>query len=119
VYLPVEVIMELERHGAWQVAEQVRGLEKGLVFPSTVGGYRVPVVLKQPLQRCCARAGIAKRLTSHCLLVTTNNLVRQAAGDAAARAMVGHATPGECQGCCRMKAHARASNDRDESRARA
>ena len=93
VYLPAEVVSELQRHRAWQIAEQVAGLDKGLVFPSTKGGYRAPSVLKKPLARCCERAGIDKHLTSHCLRVTTNNLVRQAAGDAAARAMVGHATP--------------------------
>jgi integrase len=49
-------------------------------------------MLQKPLTRCCQRAGIRKHITPHCLRVTTNNLVRQAAGDAAARAMVGHAT---------------------------
>jgi hypothetical protein len=52
----------------------------GSVFPS-----------RAPSAASFKRAGINKRLTSHCMRVTSSNLIRQAAGDAAARAMVGHA----------------------------
>ena len=46
----------------------------------------------KPLQRCGVFAGVDKRLTAHCMRRTTNNLLRQAAGDTVARAMIGHAT---------------------------
>lgn len=63
-----------------------------LLFPSSRGTHRFPAMLKAPLARCCARAGVTKRLAAHCLRKTANNLIRQAAGDVVARAMVGHAT---------------------------
>lgn len=92
VYLLPEVVTVLEAHRRWQLTEQVAGLERGLLFPARTGGYRFSNVLTKPLARCCAEAKISKHLTSHCLRVTANNLVRQSGGDAAARAMVGHAT---------------------------
>lgn len=96
VYLPAEVVSVLREHRAWLATDateraQKEGAVPGLVFPSRTGGYRAPAVLKKPLRRCCQIAGIGKHLTSHCMRMTSSNLIRQAAGDAAARAMVGHA----------------------------
>lgn len=96
VYLPPDVVEVLRQHRQWQRDEaeergELEGAIPGLVFPSRSGGYRFPNVLTKPLGRCCKIAGINKRLTSHCMRVTSSNLIRQAAGDAAARAMVGHA----------------------------
>lgn len=96
VYLPLEVVEVLRQHRAWQREQEeergeIDGAVAGLVFPSRNGRYRFPAVLTKPLARCCHAAGINKRLTSHCMRVTSSNLIRQAAGDAAARAMVGHA----------------------------
>lgn len=96
VYLPAEVVGVLHDHREWQ-RQQVEengerdGAVPGLLFPSRLGGYRFSSVLTKPLLRCCQVAGIDKKLTSHCMRVTSSNLIRQAAGDAAARAMVGHA----------------------------
>lgn len=91
IYLPPEVIDVVRTHLEWlKTNNRVWG---DVVFPSAVGSYRYPSVLQEPLRRCCEAAGIPKRLTSHCLRKTTNNLVRKAAGDTVARAMVGHATP--------------------------
>ena len=117
VYLPPEVVEVLQAHKAWQVAEEVRGLEKGLVFPSALGGYRFPQILAKPLERCCKLAKVPKRLTAHCMRKTTNNLVRQAAGDTVARAMVGHSTEemtfrySDVDKAERAKAHAAAFED--------
>lgn len=91
IYLPAEVIEVVKAHLEW-LKEESR-IWGAVVFPSAVGSYRYPSVLAEPMRRCCEKAGIDKRLTSHCLRKTTNNLVRKAAGDTVARAMVGHATP--------------------------
>ena len=92
VYLPPSVVEVLRVHHQWQIDEEVRGLSKGLVFPAATGGYRYPQILTKPFARCCKLAKVNKRLTAHCMRKTTNNLVRQAAGDTVARAMVGHVT---------------------------
>jgi integrase len=89
--LPV-VVELLQEHRRWQVEEQVPGLELGLLFPSKTGEYRYSGVLTAPLARCCKRAGIGKHATSHIGRRTLNNLVRQVAGEVAAREMVGHVT---------------------------
>jgi integrase len=64
--------------------------ENALVFPSSCGTHRYPSVLIKPLERCCATAGVAKRLTAHSLRHTANNLIRQVGGDVAAQQMMGH-----------------------------
>jgi integrase len=86
-----EVIELLREHRAWQIENEVPGLERHLVFPSRKGGYRTPSILTKPLARCIERAGLSKRLTSHALRRTTNTLVVETAGDATARKMLGHA----------------------------
>ncbi len=97
VYVPPEVIDVLKAHKQWQEDEAVAGFEKGLVFPSKKGAYRMPQMLTKPLARCCARAGIDKHLTAHCLRHTANNLLRQATSEVVVRAMIGHATPAMTQ----------------------
>lgn len=92
VYLGPAVVDVLRGHLKWQEENVVAVLIPGLVFPTTKGGYRTPGVLMKPLRRCCARAGIQKHLSSHCLRKTANNLIRQASGDTVARSMLGHAT---------------------------
>ena len=44
------------------------------------------------MRRCAKRAGIDKALSSHCLRRTSNNLIRQAAGELVAQAVTGHVT---------------------------
>lgn len=90
VYLPPEVVAELRVHKQRQEAGQE---PTELVFPSRTGGYRLPQMLTKPLARCCARAGIDKHITAHCLRHTANNLLRQVANEVVVRAMIGHATP--------------------------
>src|SRR5690606_19443809 len=78
----------LKEHRAW-LAARYKG---ALVFPSRVGTYRNSSVLRKPLQRCAAKAGIDKRVSNQALRRTVNNLIRQSAGEIAARAITGHAT---------------------------
>lgn len=92
VYLSPAIVEALRAHRRWQVQEQVPGLSKGLVFPSSTGGYRNPALFRKPLARCCKLAGVDKHISSHCLRKTANNLLRQSSSDVVVRAMIGHAT---------------------------
>lgn len=80
--------------------ENIRALQQSgslakmgdVIFPSREGTYRYNSCLRKPLAACCKRAGITKHVSSHTFRRTVNNLVRKAAGDIAARAIVGHST---------------------------
>lgn len=82
----------LEEHRAWQETRKVRGLERGIVFPSQKGTYRFPAVLTKPLKRCCERAEIGKVASPHDMRRTFNNILRQSAGEVVTRSIVGHTT---------------------------
>lgn len=92
VYLSPAVVEALREHRRWQIEEQVAGLDKGLVFPSTIGTYRTPKMLQKRMERCCKIAGVEKHISSHCLRKTANNLLRQSNSEVTVRAMMGHAT---------------------------
>lgn len=79
-------------HKERQKVVLVQPVVDGMLFPSGQGTYRTPSMLFKPLERCTAKAGVEKRVAPHTMRRTFNNLVRQAAGEIAARAMVGHAT---------------------------
>jgi hypothetical protein len=49
-------------------------------------------VLRRPLERACQLAGVGKRLTTHGLRRTFNNLSRQLNGEIVTRSMTGHVT---------------------------
>jgi integrase len=91
VLLP-EIVQLLREHKKWQEENDVPGYAEGLVFPSTKGTYRFPSVLTKPLADCIRRAGLQKHLTSHSLRRTLVSRVVEAAGDATAQVMAGHAT---------------------------
>lgn len=82
----------LRAHRAWQEEHKVRGIEKGFLFLSELGGLRFSNVLTKPLAGCARRAEVNKHVTSHTMRRTFNNLARQAAGDIVARSMTGHTT---------------------------
>jgi integrase len=82
----------LVEHRQRQSDTLVTPVVPGLVFPSIVGTHKSPSVLIKPLRRCTAKAGVDKNVTAHTMRRTFNNLVRQNAGEIAARAMVGHST---------------------------
>jgi integrase len=92
VYLPDVVVEVLRNHRAAQNLDRTPSAITGLVFPSKAGTYRTPSMLTKPLRRCCKIAGIDKRLSSHGLRRTANDLLRRANGDTVVRAMIGHAT---------------------------
>jgi integrase len=92
VYLPDVVVEVLRNHKAAQELERTPSAIAGLVFPSKAGTYRTPSMLTKPLRRCCQIAGIDKKLSSHGLRRTANDLLRRANGDTVVRAMIGHAT---------------------------
>ncbi len=93
VYLPDVVVEVLRSHKAEQERDPGPPCDvPGLVFPSRAGTYRTPAMLTKPLTRCCQIAGIDKRLSSHGLRRTANDLLRRANGDTVVRAMIGHAT---------------------------
>ncbi|MCP4503097.1 MAG: tyrosine-type recombinase/integrase [Deltaproteobacteria bacterium] len=81
----------LKEHRAWLDDELFRNREER-VFPSRVGSFRYPSVLHTPLSRCAKRAGLEKHVTPQALRRTVNNLIRQTAGEIAARAITGHAS---------------------------
>ena len=93
VYFPDVVVEVLRSHKAEQERDPGPPCDvPGLVFPSRAGTYRTPAMLTKPLTRCCQIAGIDKRLSSHGLRRTANDLLRRANGDTVVRAMIGHAT---------------------------
>lgn len=92
VYLGPPVVEALRSLRAWQMREQVPGLERGLLFPSRTGGYRYTQAASKALRRVAAAVGIDKHLSIHCMRKTCSNLYRQREDDAFARAVVGHAT---------------------------
>ena len=83
----------LREHRRELLRVQRPGLDKGLVFPSTTGGYRQPAVLDKPMQRISTITGIKKKVTAQVMRRTFNNLLRQRGIDEMVlRAMTGHAT---------------------------
>jgi integrase len=93
IALPPEAVDMLRRLLAWQKETGDLGYQfKDLLFASRETTYLTPKALTPPLRRCAKRAGIDKALSSHCLRRTSNNLIRQAAGELVAQAVTGHVT---------------------------
>lgn len=93
VPLTKELAEILEAHHRRLVAEQNSGLKKGLVFPSSVGGYFTPNVLRKPLNRALKAAGVPQ-ITVHGLRRSFNNLARQVTSGEIVRSITGHVTEG-------------------------
>jgi integrase len=62
------------------------------IFPASDGGLLPKCSLRHPLERVLKLAGITKRVTTHGLRRTFNNLSRQVAGDIVTRSITGHVT---------------------------
>ncbi len=93
--IPVEpeLAAALDAHRAMLLAGQAPGLEKGWMFPSSVGTLRTPMSLYKAWQRCIKLAGIEHRFTVHGMRYTFTDLVRRANVDAVVRrALTGHVT---------------------------
>ena len=88
-----EMLEVLRRHRRRLVEEQSPGLNKGLVFPSKVGGYSYSNRLSKPLDRVRRELGIPHRLTSKVMRRTFNNLLRRKAVDRLVlRSLTGHSS---------------------------
>ena len=94
------VVNTLREHRRRMIERQHRGLSTGLVFPANVvpetaryKGHRSSSSIQKALDLVCTEAGINKRLTSHAMRRTFNNLLRQEGVDRVAlRAMTGHSS---------------------------
>ena len=87
--LPPELVSLLKRHiGQLHVQDP----STTLLFPSSKGGYRYVSSTNKKLQQMCQLAGIEKHITTHCFRHSLNDLIRRAAGEVAARSMLGHVT---------------------------
>jgi integrase len=87
VLLPPEVTAEVTAYLAGRSAGP-----QEILFPTSTGTRRTPASFRAPMKRLALAAGIPKHLTSHVLRRTSNNLIRQSAGDLVARAVTGHVT---------------------------
>jgi integrase len=66
--------------------------ESGLVFPSSLGGYRSRSVLDKPFATILGAAGIERRFTPHGCRRTAAALYRKVAGSVVSKAIAGHTT---------------------------
>jgi integrase len=82
----------LREHRAGMLATQHPGLASGWVFTDAEGGLLPKCVLRFPLRRALKLAGVRKRVTTHGLRRTFNNLSRQLNGEIVTRSMTGHVT---------------------------
>jgi integrase len=90
VHLPDEVVEVLRDYVAWQDEQKFKG--RPILFPTSVGSRRTPASVNDVLDRLATAAGITKHVTSYALRRTSNNLLRQTAGELVARAVTGHVT---------------------------
>jgi integrase len=91
VPMPEVVADALRSHLDTMIREQRRGLEEGLVFPSTTGGYRVQSSITKPLLELAEHVGIEHRVSPQVLRRTFNTLlVMEGVDRIAIRAMMGH-----------------------------
>jgi integrase len=81
----------LRRHRIWLVKSQRRGIEKGIVFPSKRGTYRVSSSLDKCMKEAARDAGIDVSVSAQVLRRTFNTLMVQAGVDRIVlRAQMGH-----------------------------
>jgi integrase len=88
-----ELAEVLRWHRRQLIADQAPGLEKGYMFPSTVGTLRAPSSLEKAWKKSLVAAKIDKRFTIHGLRYTFTDLTRRANVDPVVRrALTGHVT---------------------------
>ena len=73
------------------IADQYAGLADGWIFPTPKGTLYKGSPLRDVLDAACAAAG-ARRITTHGLRHTANDLLRRVADGDTVRAIIGHAT---------------------------
>jgi integrase len=85
------VIEALREHRKAQIRDQVKGMDRGLIFPSEKGTYRTPGTLKKPLSKICHEANLSNKVSPKWMRHTYNNLLRLAKVDRIVlRATTGH-----------------------------
>lgn len=87
-----ELAAMLKEQRREQIAEQVPGLERGIVFPSRVGGFRSRHSISKPLRKAAKAAGLEREPTGHWLRHTLSDLLRKAATGQVQKAITGHST---------------------------
>ena len=92
VPLVPELKMVLREHRARLASSGLSVLDSDWVFPGEDGGLLPRVWLRWALIRVLKKVGITKRVTTHGLRRTFNNLSRQVAGEIVTRSITGHVT---------------------------
>jgi integrase len=92
VPLVPELQTVLREHRARLASSGISVLDSDWVFPGEDGGLLPRVWLRWALIRVLTRVGITKRVTTHGLRRTFNNLSRQVAGEIVTRSITGHVT---------------------------
>ncbi len=92
VPLVAELKTVLREHRARLVSSGLSVLDSDWVFPGEDGGLLPRVWLRWALIRVLKKVGITKRVTTHGLRRTFNNLSRQVAGEIVTRSITGHVT---------------------------
>lgn len=86
-----EVATVLRERRMHMVRDQHPGLAEGWIFPTRTGELHHSTPLTDVLARACKALGI-RRITTHGLRHTANDLLRRSTSDVVTRAIVGHAT---------------------------
>jgi integrase len=82
----------LRAHRRRLVVAQHPGLAAGWVFPAAGGGLHRGSPIGRVLAEACAAVELGRRVTTHGLRHTANDLLRRVAPSEVTRAIVGHAT---------------------------
>ena len=75
------------------VADQHPGLAEGWIFPTEKGTLHKGSPLHDVLDAACAECKTKRRITTHGLRHTANDLLRRVADGEVVRAIIGHSTP--------------------------
>ena len=92
VPLVTELAVVLREHRAATAASGLSALDSDWVFPAKDGGLLRKVWLRWALISVLDKVGIKKRVSTHGLRRTFNNLSRQVAGEIVTRSITGHVT---------------------------
>lgn len=92
VPLVPELAETLRAHRRRLIAEQHPGLAAGWIFPAAGGGLHRGSPVGKVLAAACTAAELGKRVTTHGLRHTANDLMRRVTSGEVTRAIMGHST---------------------------
>lgn len=92
VPLMPEIAEVLRAHRQRMVKDQHPGLAEGWIFPTERGTLHRGTPLRDVLDAACAACATERRITTHGLRHTANDLLRRCAAGDVVRAITGHAT---------------------------